>query len=62
MELEQAALPDAGLSAAVVPEEVLVRFTTGIVALRVPTVPISVPTSLTRAGLSKVIQHLLGKG
>lgn len=61
MEIEQAAAPELDV-AAPIPAEVLVRFTTAVPTLRVPSVPISVPTSLTRSGLTKVIQHLLGGG
>lgn len=62
MEIEQAAAADVATTSAVAPADVLVRFTTSITSLRVPSVPINVPTSLTRGGLTKVVQHLLGKG
>jgi hypothetical protein len=62
MEIEQAAAAAVATTAAVAPAEVLVRFTTAVASLRVPGVPINVPTSLTRGGLTKVVQHLLGNG
>lgn len=62
MEIEQAADADVATTLAVAPADVLVRFTTSVTSLRVPSVPINVPTSLTRGGLTKVVQHLLGKG
>lgn len=43
------------------PAEVLVRFKTSIAALQMPNAaPLALPTSLTRAGLTKVVHHLLG--
>ena len=36
-----------------------VRFTTQLEALRVTDAPIQIPTRLTRAGLSEVVNHLL---
>ena len=41
-------------------QEVAVRFTTPIAALRVPAAPVAVPAELNRNGLSQVIHHLLG--
>jgi len=64
MELENAAAIGAGYAAgaasAAAAAEVLVRLTTPIERLRVPNVPIAVPTTLNKQGLAKVVQHLLG--
>jgi hypothetical protein len=42
--------------------ELLVKFTTRFEQYRIPPAPISVPVSLNRSGLSKVIGHILGSG
>lgn len=42
--------------------EVLVKFVTSFAEARVPAAAISLPGNLNRAGLSQVINHLLGRG
>lgn len=40
-------------------QKILVRFVTNVSDLQVPDVPFAIPSSITRTGLSKIVNHLL---